>query len=387
MDLNSPKKILWLTSWYPNRLDKFTGDFIQRHAQAVSQFCKIEVIYIKKDDNISANTSSTIINRSGNLTEQIIYYNSCKINFKPLDRLISFLNYNKHYRKAVKQYLKENGKPDYVHVHVAMNAGVTALWIKKKWNIPYLVTEHWSGYYRQSIPSVFDYGFLFRFLNKRILKKAALFFPVTHHLGETVKKDFVDISYQVIPNVVNTALFNYKPSGSHKFRFIHISFMGYEKNPAGIFAAAQLLKERGYEFELLMLGNKNEKLSAMAMEFNLTPEYVIFKDAVLYIEVPAEIQKSSALLLFSRYENLPCVILEALCCGLPVISSNVGGIAEVVDKENGILVESENIEALANAMQKMMDDYHNYDREKIALDAFAKFNYKKVGRQIANFYK
>ena len=381
------KKILWLASWYPNRIDNFTGDFIQRHARAVSQFCKVEVIYIKKDESLLPNSISAEMSELDNLTEQVIYYNSHKTNFKILDRFISFLNYKKHYRNAVLHYLKKNGKPDYVHVHVAMNAGVIAQWIKKKWNIPYLVTEHWSGYYRQSKPSVFDYNFLFRFLNRQVLINATHFLPVTQALGETVKKGFVNVPYIVVPNVVNTLFFKYNPTHAAPFRFIHISSMGYEKNPEGILAAAHLLKDRGYQFELLMLGNKNEELSEMARRSKLAPEVLNFKEAVSYKEVADEMQKSAALLLFSRYENLPCVILEALCSGVPVISSRVGGIAEVIDKENGILVESENIKQLADAMEQMMINYGYYDRKKIATESSARFNYDTIGQQIADFYK
>jgi glycosyltransferase involved in cell wall biosynthesis len=380
-------KVLWLASWYPNRLDIFTGDFIQRHAQAVSQFCSVEVIYIKKDTSLLTGTTEVEKKSTGNLTEQIIYYNSLSTNFKILDKFLSFLTYKKLYRKAVNEYFKTEGKPDHVHVHVAMNAGVAALWIKKKWKIPYFVTEHWVGYYRVSVPSLFDHNRLFRLLNKRVLKEAALFLPVTADLGETVKKNWVDIPYKVIPNVVNTDIFKYKPEHLNKFRFIHISYMNFQKNPEGIFAAAQLVKARGYDFELFMLGNKNESLTALAATYGLLPQTVIFHEAVPYAAVASFLQHASAFLLFSRFENLPCVILEALCCGLPVICSNVGGIAEVVGNENGILVESENTEALADAMQKIMDDYQAYNREMIAAEATAKFNYALVGRQIVHFYK
>ena len=169
-------KVLWLASWYPNQLDKFTGDFIQRHARAVSQYCKVHVIFVKKDESLLPNKTVTENTISGNLTEQIIYYNSYKTNFKILNRAISFLNYKKHYRKAILQYFKTEGKPNYVHVQVAMYAGVAALWIKKKWNIPYFVTEHWVGYYRECVPSIYDNNYVFRLLNKQILKKASLFF-------------------------------------------------------------------------------------------------------------------------------------------------------------------------------------------------------------------
>jgi glycosyltransferase involved in cell wall biosynthesis len=380
-------KVLWLVSWYPNRLDVFTGDFIQRHAQAVSQYGEVEVIFVKKDGSLPANTMEVVKKVTGNLTEQIIYYNPPKTNLKIIDRAISFFNYKKYYRQAVNQYVKENGKPGYVHVHVAMNAGVVALWIKKKWNIPYFVTEHWVGYYRECVPSIYDNSFLFRLLNKKILKRAALFFPVTKGLGEKVKNDFVDIPYKVIPNVVNTDFFKYTNSRPVKFRFIHISHINFQKNPEGMFRAAQLLKDRGYNFELFMLGNENDSLNELANKYGLLPEVVIYKNAVPYAEVATCIQTASAFLLFSRFENLPCVLLEALCCGLPVISTNVGGIAEVVNNKNGILVENENIEELVDAMQKMMDEYHNYNREKIAAEASEKFCYAAVGRQIADFYK
>jgi glycosyltransferase involved in cell wall biosynthesis len=279
------------------------------------------------------------------------------------------------------------GKPDYVHVHVAMNAGVAAKWIREKWNIPYFVTEHWVGYYRECVPSLFDNSKLFRFLNKRILEEAALFFPVTKDLGETVKKNWTDIPYRVIPNVVNTQYFTYKKYAPVKFRFIHISYMTFQKNPEGMFIAAKMLKDRGYDFELFMLGNKNESLTRLAERYGLLPQTVIFNDAVPYKEVANFIQNASAFLLFSRFENLPCVLLEALCCGLPVISTRVGGIAEVVNKDNGILVESENNSALTDAMQNMIDNYASYNRGKISADASLKFNYEQVGGQIAGFYE
>lgn len=380
-------KILWLASWYPNRIDKFNGDFIQRQAQAASQFCKIKVFHVKKDENLPHGTVESFENESDNLSEHVIYYNSRKTPIGILNKLFSFIAYNKHYRNAIKAYLKTYGKPDYVHVHVAMNAGVVSTWIKKKWHIPYFVTEHWAGYYHECVPSLFNKNFIFRYFNRRILKNASLFFPVSQHLGETIKKSFIDIPYEVIPNVVNTSFFNYKMYNPAKFRFIHISYMNFQKNPEGIFTAAEILKKRGYNFELLMLGNENELLTALAKKYNLMPQTVFFQNAVPYAKVASCMQEASALLLFSRFENLPCVLLEALCCGLPVISSNVGGIAEVICKSNGILVESENTGALANAMEKMIKEYAKFNKNEIAAEAASKFNYEKVGAQIASFYK
>ena len=97
-------------------------------------------------------------------------------------------------------------------------------------------------------------------------------------------------------------------------------------------------------------------------------------------------QQSDAFLLFSRFENQPCVVLESLCCGLPVISTKVGGIGELIDESNGILIESGDVNGLVWAMQRMMDDHSKYERATIAAKASAAFNYQAVGKRIADLY-
>ena len=56
------------------------------------------------------------------------------------------------------------------------------------------------------------------------------------------------------------------------------------------------------------------------------------------------LQSASVFVLFSNYENLPCVILEAFSCGIPVISANVGGIAEYFPNDFGKLIPPKNKE-------------------------------------------
>ena len=75
-------------------------------------------------------------------------------------------------------------------------------------------------------------------------------------------------------------------------------------------------------------------------------------------------QQASALVLFSRYENLPCVLIEAACCGLPVIAPRIGGIPEIVPGSAGLLMEPGSEEELVQAMHSMMKDYQQYNRKK-----------------------
>ena len=73
-----------------------------------------------------------------------------------------------------------------------------------------------------------------------------------------------------------------------------------------------------------------------------------------YEKLGAIVQKCNAFILFSKRENMPCVVLEALCCGFPVITSNAGGTAEVIDENNGIVVFDYTTEALTKAMIKLV---------------------------------
>ena len=376
--------VLWLVSWYPNRLDAFDGDFIERHAKAVSGFAKLTVLLVVKDETLKSNQVEIEKQEDQNLVVYRVYYGRSGWG-GIVEKLLSLRKYLQLQKKMYRQIVREKAAPSIVHVHVAMKAGILARWLNKNYQVPYIVTEHWTGYNPQSQPNIYSANWLYKRMNKQVLEGATLLIPVSDALGKMVNQYFATVPYQVIPNVVNTGVFYHIPFTAKRFRFIHPSFMNYQKNPEGILAACKIVKDKGYDFELLMLGNKEERLQTISKQYNLQ-NCVIFEPAVLYPEVAKRMQESSALLLFSRFENLPCVILEAMCCGLPVISSNVGGIQEVISKENGILVESENIAGLANAMIQMIENYSTYNRAEIAAIATVLYNYDKVGKQYAALY-
>jgi len=378
--------VLWLASWYPNRLDLFNGDFIERHALAVSRYVKVTVILVVKDETIQKNTVEVTKTVSQNLTVYRVYYGSSGWP-EPVEKMLSSKKYIKLQQEIFEQIIDESGLPDIVHVQVAMKAGIFAARLKRKYKIPYVVTEHWSGYYQISKPNIYDMGKLYLSLNRSVLRNAAILLPVTNDLGETIIRNFVQLPFTVIPNVVDTDLFFHKSQQPAIFQFIHPSYMNYPKNPEGILAACKIVQEGGYQFQLQMIGNRDETLMVLAAQLGTLNKTVFFETAIPYAAVAKRMQESSALLMFSRYENLPCIVLESLCCGLPVICSRVGGLPEVIDDKNGILVEKDNVQALAAAMIQMMESYATYDRKQISENASTLFNYDVVGKQYEAIYK
>ena len=139
-------KVLWLCSWYPNKLDKFGGDFIERHAMALSSIIPIDVIHIVQNNTRLKNVkASTEVSCHSNIRFilKIIPYHITGFSF--LNKIIFNWRYIRHLKNLLNQYIQENGKPDLVHVHVPVKMGAGALHLKKKYNIPFVATEHNSA--------------------------------------------------------------------------------------------------------------------------------------------------------------------------------------------------------------------------------------------------
>ena len=98
-------------------------------------------------------------------------------------------------------------------------------------------------------------------------------------------------------------------------------------------------------------------------------------------------QQAHVMVLFSKHENFPCVVVEALCCGLPVVSSDVAGVKEAVNSSNGILVKSGDEKQLLEGVIKIRETYSDYDTLQISIGAASKFNCQVIGDKFYKLYK
>jgi glycosyltransferase involved in cell wall biosynthesis len=379
-------KALWLTSWYPNEINKTNGDFVQRHAQATSLYCKVDVVHVEKDICSLLKTPIQVTkNTNGNLSETIILFKSNTLFFA--GRLISLIKYKDIFKKQLKKYIKENGLPDIVHVQIAMKAGTLALWLKEKYNIPYVITEQWTMYNSKAKDAYENRNIIFKNFTKKIFENASLFLTVSKNLAETIEKKIVKVSFKVAYNVVNTKYFFYKEDDEkHKFVFVHVSTMREQKNPEAIIDAFILFHKQYPNSKLLMIGDVPQEINEYYSKKNLPENIIEFTGFMPYEKIGAVIQRCNAFMLFSKRENMPCVVLEALCCGLPVITSNAGGTAEVINKNNGVVISDYTKEALLQAMINLYISYETYNRKEIASKAAVKFSYNTIGKEITDAY-
>ena len=120
----SNNSLLVLPSWYPSKVDASSGDFIQRHVEAISLYKNEYVLYVVKDeDGLFTKRELSVIVKYDNYIEEIIYYHPSKTKFKILNKFLSHQSYKKVYKRAIKRYFKSYGLPKLIHVHVAQQAG------------------------------------------------------------------------------------------------------------------------------------------------------------------------------------------------------------------------------------------------------------------------
>jgi glycosyltransferase involved in cell wall biosynthesis len=81
----------------------------------------------------------------------------------------------------------------------------------------------------------------------------------------------------------------------------------------------------------------------------------------------------------SEAETFGCVLMEAMACGCPVLTTRVGGIPAVVREGEGLYVEVGNIDQIAAGMIQLLDGVHGLDLDRISRATRERFSYKSVG--------
>jgi len=374
--------ILFLSSWYPCKNNPFRGNFVKRHAVSVSKYVNVVVVHVCSEESIK-NVQIERFNNKG-IIEVKIYYP--KINsFVPLlSSIQKFFRIQKLYFSAIKSLSKEGIKFDLIHFNVILPLGLIVYRLSKKLSVPYVITEHWTGYLPENIKKLSYFNLL---TSRIIAKKASMILPVSKNLKESMQTIGINNKYNVVYNVVDTKMFGLKRKPTGILRFLHVSTLKDEhKNISGILRSVKRLNEKRQDFEMLIVGDGDVTPHIKyAKELNVLNVLKI-EGGKSINEIARIMHDSDVFVLFSNYENLPCVISEAHCCGLPVISTDVGGIKEMIDDSNGLLIKPKDEDSLYRSMLYMLDNYINYNYLKIREDAISKYSYEKIGRRFFEIY-
>ncbi|MPN18098.1 N-acetyl-alpha-D-glucosaminyl L-malate synthase [bioreactor metagenome] len=215
---------------------------------------------------------------------------------------------------------------------------------------------------------------------------------VSHHLQEAMKQHRLGRSknWYIVNNVVDDEVF--APSGidakTERIRCINVScFEDRSKNLSGLVESIEQLVGEGINIECVLagVGEDFEKTGQLVKDKGLGNR-IFFPGLLDKKEVAAQMQQSHFYVQPSHYENVPVVISEALMCGLPVVATKVGGLDEMIDEQNGYLIEPGNKAALTSALKIMADQFEQFDRDQISHNAVEKYSPEAVRRQFLQLY-
>src|SRR5258705_3054000 len=246
---------------------------------------------------------------------------------------------------------------DHVHAHFAGMAARAAFWINKFFPITFSFTAHANDIFS---PRQFEIGL------DKLVDKARTIVTETDYAARFLRDQFSHRADRVhrIYNGLDLAEFGRADFSSPRPLIIAVGRLIPKKGFGDLVRACALLAERGKSFhcEIIGEGLLENELRRQVDELRLQND-VELTGAKPQAQLRGRLAAANVFVLPSvvdpdgGMDNLPTVIMEAMATGLPVVSTNIGGIPEmVVENETGFLVQPGDARALADAIETVIND-------------------------------
>jgi len=370
------RKILFIARRYPSSKNPIAGIFIKEHAKAVSLYEEVVVITAEYDPGLRS------LYRINEYIEEGVRVLRVSYRKSPVLKT-TYLIYLWGMFSAFRIIAKEGWIPDIIHAHV-YSEGVPAVMLGKFHGIPVIISEHFSSFPRGMIRGFERLKAIFAMNN------ANLIITVSNNLIEHLRLFGIKNRFKVILNAFDTRFFypSSKKRNRKIKRFLFVGSLIPVKGIPYLLESVATLKEKRKDFILDIIGDGiyREKYEEYANELGVR-DAVIFYGLKTKKDIAQFMRNADFFVLPSIWENLPCVLIEAMACGLPVIATKVGGVPEIVNEETGILVLPKNPKALSSAILYMLDHVQDYSKEKIAGYAKRKFSLEVIGGELKNIYE
>jgi len=276
-------------------------------------------------------------------------------------------------------------------------------------------TEHWAIYGNDLPDNYGNRSIFFRWYMKRIWKQTDVSAAISVFTHQQLQHTYrIPRRMFLFRNPVNTEIFKFNPTAGFentrdtKVRWLHVSNLEERKQVPSIirsfFEVVNLRPE--ISMELAIAGGDFQDFTSRNSDFNgvnlMDNPSLKFLGKLSPSELAKEMYSSSVLVLFSTAENVPCVVAEAQCCGLPIISSAIAGIPEMVFPERVWFAKGLSEMDLVNAMLSFLDDVKTPVRNnsseisvranpfldpETAVNAKNRFDPDHIGREILFAYQ
>jgi glycosyltransferase involved in cell wall biosynthesis len=361
--------------WYPWPDQPLFGVFCREQAQAVARRVDVAVLTWRVDPELRVPFRLEVADEGG-LTTLRVRVAHARVPKTSLGiKIIASV-------AALAKLRRRGWAPDVVHAH-EYGAVPVALALGALARAPVVVSEHYSGFALDTLPEREQRRARWAFERSRLVC------PVSRNLAGHLQALAPRAKIEPVPNVVDTDVF--APNGtSHDAappRLITVGALVEIKGHRNLVTALARLRTAGRSMRLDVVGDGplRAELEKLAADVGVA-DLIVFHGVKDKAAVAAALRQADVFVLPSLWENLPCALLEAMSAGLPVVATRVGGVPEVVDSWQGILVEAGSPEALAKGLRKMAETVATYDRDRLRASAVAGFGYDAIGRRWADVY-
>ncbi len=375
-------KVLFITAWYPTPAQPVWGVFVREHAKAVQLYDDVAVLHCLLPDPALPQPTWTEREIDPALTEGIPTYRAW-YRAEPVSKT-AYFRFLQSVRRAYQVIISEGFRPDVLHAHI-YEAGVAAVLLGKRHRLPVVITEQFSAFPR-------------RLLSRHKVLKARWAFgqadrvlPVSAALQTSIEQYGIHARFRRVPNVVDAGLFTPPSTPCPPHDPIRLLFVGSLIPLKGVGflldALAQVQRQRqDWCLDLVGDGQDRAAFERQAADLGLAPQ-VTFHGWKTKTEVAGFMRQADLFVLPSLWDNMPCVIVEAMASGLPIVASDIGGIPEMVDAPViGALAPPGDAGALAAVLLARLATLDQTDRRLIASKA-ERFSMAVVGRSLHDIYE
>lgn len=371
-------RVLFITAAYPTPEAPVQSVFVREHAKAAALDHDVVVVH---GPRFAAGPTWRLEEQRDPVVTDGLRTFDLSFGGSPVPKT-HWLMYLHAAARAHEGLLRQGFVPNLVHANI-FKAAVPGAVIAKLAGVPMVLTEHASEFPRRLLTP-----------RERLEAKigypgATVVMPVSAALLRGINGYGIFPRYEIVPNAVDTELFYAAPRKQHRrARLLFAGGLVPVKGVDNLLHACARLQRRRRDWQLELVGDGplRSTYERSVKELGLGRQ-VRFSGALLKPDLAARMRAADFVVLPSTWDNLPCVALEAMCCGLPVVATRVGGIPEAVGTDDGILCEPRDPGALAAALAEMLDRYQSFDRDQICGRATARFSREVVAAQLGRVYR
>lgn len=280
--------------------------------------------------------------------------------------------------RAFDAYQRRCGRPDVLHVHAMIYGLAWAAAIRRRHDIPFVVTEHSSEFLRNDVKAP-----LLAYLAKQATHASRLF-AVSSALCSSVQSQVpapTGRSWTAMPNMVSSRFgvvlrdAGAVQAGRQHCRLLSIAGLHANKGHHYLLQALRLATDAGGDFCLRIGGSgpQEKALKQLAADLGLA-DLVTFLGHCTREQVAQEMTEADALVISSTHETFGVVAIEALMSGTPVVSTRCGGPEDIIEEgRDGYLVAKNDPAALAQGLLRLNRERARFDPSELRQRCMGRF--------------